>query len=68
MALFRDDKRRLNTKPLFLASPAVLILMLLVFLPLVQLVLFSFHPDAPDKQDVWTLENYKFVFIKSGPS
>jgi len=65
MTLFRGDKRRLNTKPLFLASPAVLILLLLVFLPLVLLVLFSFHPDAPDKQDVWTLENYKFVFINN---
>ncbi len=65
MALFRGNKRRLNTKPLFLASPAVLILLLLVFLPLVLLVLFSFHPDAPDKQHVWTLENYKFVFINN---
>lgn len=65
MALFRGDKRYLNTKPFFLASPAVLMLLILVFLPLVMLVLFSFHPDAPGKQDVWTLENYKFVFINN---
>ena len=65
MTLFRGDKRRLNTTPLFLASPAVLILLLLVFLPLILLVLFSFHPDAPDEQHVWTLENYKFVFINN---
>jgi spermidine/putrescine transport system permease protein len=62
---FLDKKKQTNTKPLFLISPVVLILLVLVFLPLIVLILFSFHPDAPDRQHVWTLENYLFVFFEN---
>jgi len=60
-----NDKNQIDTKALFLISPVVSMLLILVFIPLVILILFSFHPDSPERQGIWTLENYKFIFFQN---
>jgi len=60
------NKKRLDKlTPYLLISPAALILFLLIFLPFGILILFSFHPDAPHSEHIWTLENYRFVFLNN---